>query len=202
MQCNHQTNRTRGTSIGCAKHSCKPSSKLFQSIASASFTIAWRGETTSRSNGWINTPVPLLYLRFLSSLFSSSHCSNWYINRINAAAQIGLEKEEREKESTFPQKMVPFRIRLLHNRPIYHTAEAFSLIFKHLNTFSWPPHLARNMIQEKKQLIRHLPFQQQSVWGRYIFHIYFRFRQKFRSKKTGFSRRNVFMSRFFWNSAL
>ena len=58
------------------------------------------------------------------------------IHQSNQCCSIGLEKEEREKESTFPQKMVPFRIRLLHNRPIYHTAEAFSLIFKHLNTFS------------------------------------------------------------------
>ena len=47
--------------------------------------------------------------------FSSLPWFNGFTNWIKAV-QKGLEKEEREKERTFPQKVFPARIWLLHNR--------------------------------------------------------------------------------------
>ena len=42
----------------------------------------------------------------------------FFLYRFFKAARTGLEKEERGKERTFPQKIFPSRIRFLHNRRI------------------------------------------------------------------------------------
>ena len=56
MQRDHQANWTGGTTVIAQKLADKPSSKLCQSIASASLTIAWCGETISRNKGLNRSP--------------------------------------------------------------------------------------------------------------------------------------------------
>ena len=71
MQRDHQANWTGGTTVIAQKLADKPSSKLCQSIASASFTIAWCGGNNITQQGFEQISLLLLASITLCQHFAS-----------------------------------------------------------------------------------------------------------------------------------